>query len=307
MDNNYSRQFLIILAFLSIYLIWGATYLAIAIAVKEIPPFVVASSRFIIAGVILVGYVLAKGEPMPSMRVLINNFIVGGIVLVGGQGLLMWSEQYIASGYASILIATLPFMFVLLDRKHWSYYFSNYMIILGLVVGFIGIILLFRDKLNEPLPTEDIRLQIIASIAVLMGGACWVSGTLYYRSHPSSGSMYSNLGWQLISAAFISFIVSLVLGEYGHFPVADISWQSWTSVLFLAFAGSIIAFVAYTWLLKELPSAIVGTYAYINPVIAVFMGWWIANEVISIDQIWGMLIILAGAFLVNMNRNHGKS
>ena len=131
-----SRQLLIILNFLSIYLIWGTTYLAIAISVKEIPPFLVAFMRFIIAGVILVGMVLIKGEKFPSGRTLLTNAIVGMVILVGGQGLLIWSEQYIASGYASILIATLPFWFIVLDRSHWGVYFSNPFILMGLFIGF---------------------------------------------------------------------------------------------------------------------------------------------------------------------------
>ncbi|MFT6866335.1 MAG: drug/metabolite transporter (DMT)-like permease [Cyclobacteriaceae bacterium] len=307
MSKNYSHRFLVILSFLAIYLIWGTTYLAIAIGVSEIPPFMLAFIRFASAGLIMVVYVIIKGEKFPTGRTILNNFIVGSIILVGGQGLLIWSEQYITSGYASILIATLPLWFVVMDRRHWKLYFGNPLIIIGLVLGFIGIMVLFRDKLNAPIPVENMKLQLMATIAVLVGGVCWVIGTLYYRSNPSPGTMYSNLGWQLVLASIVCLAISTFLGETKNFDWDSISISAWSSVLYLSLAGSIIAFVAYTWLLKEVPSAIVSTYAYINPIIAVFVGWLIADELISGNQVIGMIIILSSAVLVNLNRGRALS
>lgn len=300
------NKVLIVLAFIAIYFIWGTTYLAIVIGLQGFQPFFLAAVRFVIAGVLLVGYALLKGESLPSRSSILKNTFIGLIVLCGGQGLLIWSEQYIASGYASVLVATLPVWFVLMDRRHWKLYFSNVYIISGVLLGFAGIVVLFYDKLNEPLPVENLQLQILASAMVLFGAMCWVMGTLYHRSRPAPGSMFHNLGWQLLTSSLLCLIISYALGEWETTPFLNASFDAWSAVVYLSVAGSILAFAAYTWLLKEMPSAIVGTYAYVNPVVAVFLGWLWAGEAISSDQMIGMVIILISAVLVNLNRGKIK-
>lgn len=302
-----NHRILIVLSFFAVYFIWGTTYLAIALGLKGFQPFFMAGIRFVIAGVLLVGYCLLKGERFPSGPAILKNTFIGLVVLCGGQGLLIWSEQYIASGYASVLVATLPVWFVVMDRRHWKLYFSNPYIISGVLLGFVGIIILFMDKLNDPLPAEYIQLQFLASVLVLIGAMCWVMGTLYHRSRPAPGSILHNLGWQLLTSALLCMIISFALGEWETSPLLNNSFEAWASVIYLSLAGSILAFVAYTWLLTEMPSAIVGTYAYVNPVVAVLLGWLLAGEVISTDQFTGMVIILVSAVLVNLNRNKVKA
>lgn len=297
-----SPKLLIFLAFIAIYFIWGTTYLAIRVGLEGFPPFLMASIRFILAGVILLAYCIYKGEKLPSRASLIKNAIIGVIVLIGGQGLLFWSEQYIDSGYAAVLVATLPIWFVVMDRKNWNTYFTNPYIITGVILGFSGILLLFKDTLQGSF-SENVRMQLLASVAVLIGSICWVVGTLYNRSRPARGSMYSNLGWQLVIASGVSLSISFGLGELTTFTFTGISANAWFSVLYLVIAGSVIAFVAYTWLLTQKPSAVVGTYAYINPIVAVFLGWLLAGEVISFYQLLGMTVILASAILVNITRS----
>lgn len=297
---------LVILAFLALYIIWGTTYLVIALGLRGFPPFLMAGLRFLIAGVILVTYSLLRREGLPSRSSLIKNAFLAVVVLALGQGVLIWSEQYIASGYASILIATLPIWFVLLDRANWGMYVKNPFIIIGILLGFGGILLLFKDKLSEQIPEENIRMQLFASLAVLFGGICWVVGTLYNRSKPAAGSIHANLGWQLIFGAGICFAVSFLLSESSGFNWEHHTSLSWAAVVYLAVAGSIIAFIAYTWLLHEKPSAIVGTYAYVNPVVAVFLGWLIADEHITGLQLIGMGIILISAIMINLNRTKKK-
>lgn len=292
---------LIILAFAAIYFIWGTTFLAIAVGLKTIQPFTLAALRFMIAGVLLVGYSLFKKESIPPMRSLIKNALIGLVVLVGGQGLLIWSEQHIASGYASVLVATLPIWFVVLDKNHWNLYFKNYYILAGVFLGFVGIAILFGEKLLQPENT-DTNLQMIASVLVIFGAVCWVAGTLYNRSRPAQGSLYRNLGWQLIFGSVICLIIGQINGE-SIVNIFQSSSISFWAVVYLAIAGSIIAYIAYSWLLTKVPSAIVGTYAYINPIVAVFLGWAIAKEEISFQQLIGMTVILISALLINLNRN----
>ncbi|WP_421870310.1 EamA family transporter [Marinoscillum sp.] len=297
MGNKTLRYFL---AFAAIYLIWGTTYLAIVIGLRTIPPFLMASMRFAIAAILLIGYSLLKGEGIPSLASLTKNAIIGTTVLAGGQGLLIWSEQHIASGYASVLVATLPVWFIVYDRSNWTYYRQKPSILIGVALGFTGIGVLFWEQLNES-DDNTSHLQILASILVLVGAMCWVAGTLYNRSKPAVGSIYKNLGWQLAFGCISCLIISLVLGE-SFTSLSSASLESLLAVVYLAVAGSIIAYVAYTWLLSEFPSAIVSTYAYINPVVAVFLGWLLAEERISTQQIGGMIIILTSAILINRNR-----
>lgn len=301
--HQFSYRLIVILAFLAIYLIWGTTYLAIVIGLEGFPPFFMATVRFVIAGLILVAYSLWMGEGFPAWESLVKNAFIGLIVLTGGQGLLIWSEQYIASGYASVLVATLPVWFVVMDRMNWKLYFSNFYILAGVLIGFVGIVILFKDKLSEPTTAHDSQIQLLASLAVIAGAMCWVIGTLYHRSRPAPGSIYLNLGWQLLGGSVMCLMISAGSGELQQLNWQETTWTSWMVVVYLAIAGSIIAFVAYTWLLKEKPSAIVGTYAYINPIVAVFLGWLLADEAITGTQLVGMSIVLFSAVLINMNRS----
>lgn len=299
----FPHKLLILLSFAAIYLIWGTTYLVIVIGLEDFPPFLMAAVRFIIAGVMLVGYCILKGEKLPTASSILKNTILGLIVLAGGQGLLIWAEQYIASGYASILVATLPIWFVILDKSNWKTYFSNPYIITGVILGFVGILLLFKDTLSGPALTEGVLLQFYASLAVLLGAICWVVGTLYNRSKPAPGTIYSNLGWQLVMASIICIFISYSTGELSGFDISQVSVKGWAAVIYLSVAGSIIAFIAYTWLLTQMPSAVVGTYAYINPVVAVWLGWLLAEEVITLFQFLGMVVILGSAILVNITKS----
>jgi drug/metabolite transporter (DMT)-like permease len=300
--SSLNHKTLLVLAFLAVNLIWGTTYLAIVIGLEGFPPFLMASIRFIIAGSILVGFSFWKKAPFPKYQSMIKNSIIGMIVLVGGQGLLIWSEQYIESGYASVLTATLPIWFVILDRANWRYYFTTPAIIAGVVMGFGGILMLFRDKLTASIPAEEIQTQVFASFIVLLGAMCWVVGTLFNKSRPAPGSIYQNLGWQLLFGAVFSLLISLFFNETDTFVMTNVSWQAWAAVVYLAIAGSIAAYVAYTWLRTQQPAASVGIYAYGNPIVAVFLGWLLADEVISPNQIIGMFVIIGGALLINRNK-----
>lgn len=295
--TRISLQWLIILAFATIYLIWGTTYVTILIGLEDIPPFILATIRFVLAGVLLIGWCQLKGEPLPEMRSLKQNALLGVVMLAGGQSILFWAELYIPSGYAAILVATIPIWFVILDKNQWSHYFSNKYIISGLIIGFLGILLLFKERLDASLYTDPMGL--IASVAVLFGSICWVSGSLYYRYHPTSGSVFSNLGWQMLGGAVFCFFISLITGEWEQFSLGAVGWEAWAAVVYLALVSSIIALVAYYWLLGQMPAALVGTYAYVNPVVALLLGWLIANEIISFFQLSGMIVILCGAVLIN--------
>lgn len=301
-QRRISNQLLIILSFIAIYFVWGTTYLAIRIGLEGLPPFMMAASRFIVAGILLIAYCLWSGQKWPKYQSMIKNAFFALIIMVGGQGLLMWSEQYIASGYASVLVATIPLWFVLLDSRNWKLYFSSPFIIIGVFLGLVGILTLFGEKLtNQGLATSN--NEIIATVLVIVGAICWVYGTLLYRSNPPNDSMYSNLGWQLTFAALYCLILSWVLGEFPHTHFSEVTTTVWFAILYLSLAGSIIGLAAYTWLLTQKPAAVVGTYAFVNPIIAVLIGWLFADEVISSFQFVGMVIIIVSAIVINLKRS----
>ncbi len=287
---------LVIMAYMAIYILWGTTYFAVLVGLQTLPPFIMAAIRFLLAGLVLLIIVYVRGEKL-IVPGAFKNMALGVIILTGGQGLLFWSEQYIASGTAAILVSALPLWYVLLDTKNRQTYFSNKLIISGLVLGFLGILLLFKKYLGAS--AGNTQWQLFGLLAVIGACICWASGTLYYKNSVNQSSLFLNLGWQLMGGFLSSVLVAFFSMEFNHFSFSNVSTHSWLATTYLAVAGTLLAFVAFSWLLTVRPAAVVGTYAYVNPVIAVLLGWFLANEEISILQIVGMLIILFSAFLVN--------
>lgn len=287
---------LVVFAFAAVYILWGTTYLAIVIGLETIPPFLMAALRFAVAAVFLFGICIFRKDEIFS-RVLYKNLLPGVVILTGGQGLLFWSEQYISSGTAAILVSSLPLWYVLLDRKNWKTYAANKLVMAGLFLGFAGIIIMFQRYLNWPEGSGT--MQMLGIVAVLMAGICWALGTLWTKNHGNEYSIFANVGWQLVGGLLSCLVVAFCSGELSHFSVSSVSLRSVLATLYLALIGSVIAFVAFHWLMTVRPPAVVGTYAYVNPVIAVLLGWLVADEQITLDQIAGMIVILVSAFLVN--------
>lgn len=294
--NKKPALWLILIAFSSTYIIWGTTYLAILIGLETLPPFIMAAIRFLVAGAVLLLIAVLRGENV-RVRGIYKNMLLGIVILTGGQGLLAWAELYIPSGYAAILVSTLPLWYVLLDRKNWNTYFKNKLILTGLILGFFGILLLFKKYLGTSTGTSV--LQLLGLLAVLSACICWAAGTLYSKNNVNQSSIFVNLGWQLMGGFLSSLFIGFFSGELTGFSFANVSMDSWFATLYLAVAGSLVAFIAFSWLMTVRPAAVVGTYAYVNPVIAVLLGWLMANESITLLQIAGMFIILLSAFLVN--------
>ena len=297
MPYNKTFNIRIILAFAAIYVIWGTTYLAVLIGIKTIPPFVMGAMRYLIAGTAFLLFAGFNKEKIFNNSVL-KNILIGAVMQTGGQAILFWSEKHISSGFTAILVATEPIWFILLDKPQWKNYFNNKLVITGIVAGFIGIVVLFENLLGSTLHMQQ-SLQLIASLVTILSAMIWAGGSLYFKYHHTEGSLYLNLGWQLIGGVFSCTLVSWFTHEWFDFAFSDIAVQSLLAVFYLAFAGSIIAFSCYNWLLTQRPAAVVGTYAYINPVVAVLAGGLLANEQFHINQLAGMVIVLISAFLIN--------
>ncbi len=296
MPYNKAINIRIILAFAAIYIIWGTTYFAVLIGIKTIPPFIMGAIRYLIAGTAFLLYAGFK-EKIFNNSVL-KNIMIGAVMQTGGQAILFWSEKHISSGFTAVLVGTEPIWFILLDKPQWKNCFNNKLIITGIIAGFIGIVVLFENLFGNTVPAQQ-SLQVVATLVTLLSAVLWTGGSLYFKYHRTEGSLYLNLGWQLIGGVFSCMLVSWFTHEWFHFAFNDISVQSWLAIFYLAFAGSIIAFSCYIWLLTQKPAAVVGTYAYINPVIAVLAGSLLAHEKIYINQLAGMFIILISAFLIN--------
>ena len=214
--NKKPALWLIFIAFASTYIIWGTTYLAILIGLETLPPFIMAAIRFLVAGAVLLIIASLRKEDV-WVRHIPKNLLLGIVILTGGQGLLAWAELYIPSGYAAILVSTLPLWFVLLDRKNWNNYFKNKIILTGLILGFLGILMLFKKSVDVFTGTSV--LQILGLLAVLGACICWAAGTLYSKNNVNQSSMFVNLGWQLMGGSISGLLVGFFSGELAGFSL----------------------------------------------------------------------------------------
>lgn len=301
MKTKQEPQWLVILAFIAIYIVWGTTYLAILFGLDGIPPFMLSALRFFIAGIILFGWCRWKKQPLPPAKVNITAACAGAVMLIGGTGLVTWGEQYISSGNAAIIMAIEPFMFLLLDKKQWPVYFSNAYIIAGLIIGFAGIVLFFQLSTSVP-GTANKEMQLVGQGVMVLAALLWVIGSLWAKQNISpqySSTIITSI--QMIGAGVFSAIISGLTGEWSGFNIAAVSPKAWGGLLYLITMGSLVAYLAFVWLITIRPPAMVSTHTYVNPIVAVFIGWAFASEHISGFQLLALLLILAGVLLTNIN------
>lgn len=292
----------VILAFAAVYIVWGSTYIAILIGLKSMPPFILSAIRFLIAGILLLAYSLYKGDKLPDLVSLGKNAVCGILLLFGGTVSVAWSEQYLPSSIAAIIVTAVPFWFIVLDKKQWSYYLSNKIILLGLLIGFIGVAVLVVFN-HTPHPYHvDSSKQVWGALALLAGGIGWTLGSLYSKYKPPMTTVLMNAALQLSIAGLFTLLVSIVTGEWSGFHLNNVSSAAWTSVIYLALFGSLVTYLAYLWLLKVRPPAQVSTYVYVNPIVALILGAIVAHEKITGLQVLALAIILSGVLLVNLAR-----
>lgn len=300
--TDFKNKWLVSIAFANIYIIWGITFLAISFGLTGFPPFILSGFRFFAAGILLIGYLSAKGEKANSIKNWWKNSVTGILILTGGTGLVAWGEQYVTASEAAIAIATGPFWFIAIDKKNWSYYFSDKFIPLGLLLGFAGLILFLNGSVNTHVSNADASLRIVAFIVLAVSSVAWVLGSLYSKKNPADHSTFMNISQQLIVAGLASFLIAVFRNEWTAFSIREVPLSAWLGLLFLIFFGSIIAYISYIWLLSVKPAAIVSTHTYINPIVTVIAGFIIANQTINGNQLYGLLIILIGVLLTNVTK-----
>ncbi|WP_276345697.1 EamA family transporter [Daejeonella sp. JGW-45] len=290
---------MVIFAFAIVYIVWGSTYFFIQMAVADFPPFLLGALRFLLAGIFMTAWCVIKGEKLFGIPNIKHAVISGILLLFVGNGIIIWVEQTVPSGLASITVSSAPLWFVLLDQPKWSENFRSRSIILGMIIGLAGVIMLFSEQVSASLEGSGgvemgtMALLILASIA-------WAAGSLYSKYKSSQGSTMVNTSWQMMAAGIAFLPGVFVRGELNGFAWGDVSADAWLALLYLVFLGSIAGFSAYVWLLKVRPAMQVSTYAYVNPVVAVLLAVFFANENITLIQILGLVIILGSVLLINM-------
>ena len=286
----------LILGFLCIYVVWGSTYLAIRIGVSTIPPFIMGGTRFIVAGSALYIWSRVRGGVKPDREQWKNALIVGALLLLIGNGAVSWAEQRVSSGMTSMLVATVPLWLVLVEV--WNGRRPALLQWMGVAVGLVGVGLLVIPVGSASNSSNTINP--IGAAVLMLGSLSWTVGSLFSRTArlATPGSMAS--GMQMLCGGALMLSLSVVSGEWNHFQMADVTTSSMLALLYLVVFGSIIGFSTYMWLLSVASPAAVGTYAYVNPVVAVLLGVIIGHESLPARAGLAMLVIVASVALVSL-------
>lgn len=275
----------VLAAFAALYLIWGSTYLAIRFAVETLPPFTMAGLRFVAAGSVLYVWSRARGAVPMTRAQWRTAAVVGALLLVGGNGLVSWAEQTVPSGIAALLVAATPMWMVVLDWLRPGGVRPRAAVGVGLAIGLAGIAVLVGPSSLGGAPVDP-----AGALAVGAASFCWALGSIYQRGAPTAASTLLNVGGQMLVGGAMLLALGAALGE--RVAVADVAPRSWWALAYLIVAGALVGYSAYVWLLKVSTPAKASTYAYVNPVVAVLLGWALAGEAL------GPRVAGAGALVV---------
>jgi drug/metabolite transporter (DMT)-like permease len=289
----------IIAAFASIYTIWGSTYLAIRYAVETTPPFIMGGVRFVISGALLYIWARYRGAPTPTRLHWRNAIIAGGFLLLGGNGAVVWAEQFVPSGLTALLVSILPFWLVIIEWARPPRKRPSVAVLLGLVLGFIGIIVLVGPG--------DVggqgNVSPVGALVLILGSLSWAIGSFWSRdaSLPESGLLTT--GMEMLGGGALLLIVGVLSGELSHFDIHHVSRASAIGLAYLITFGSLLGFTSYIWLLDKVSPAHLGTYAYVNPIVAVLLGWAIAGETLSVRTGVAAAIVICAVALITTARS----
>jgi drug/metabolite transporter (DMT)-like permease len=299
--NRTTPRSQVILAFTAVYIIWGSTYLFIRFAVATMPPFLMAGVRFLIAGAILYIWMRLRGAERPKLVHWRSALIIGGLLLLGGNGIVSWAELQVPSGLAALLVAIVPLWMALIDWLRPGGTRPHSLTVVGLVIGFAGVALLASQA-----EASGTGPHLIGILALLVATICWASGSLYARGAPFPKTALLGTGMEMLAGGALLVGVATATGEWSQVHLEAISLKSALALAFLIVFGSLVAFSAYVWLLHHVSAARVSTYAYVNPVVAVFLGWAFANESITPITLASAAIIIAAVALITISRGRAE-
>jgi len=289
----------IVAAFASIYVIWGSTYLAIRYAVETIPPFIMGGIRFLISGAILYLWARSRGAPRPTRLHWRNAIIAGGFLLLGGNGAVVWAEQFVPSGLTALLVSILPFWLVIIEWIRPPRRRPSAAVLVGLVIGFIGIIVLVGP--SDVGGHGDV--MPLGALVLILGSLSWAIGSFWSRDARLPDSGLLTTGMEMIGGGVLLLMVGTLAGEFSHLDIRGISNASAFGLLYLITFGSLLGFTSYIWLLDKVSPARLGTYAYVNPIVAVLLGWAIAGERLSIRTGVAAAIVICAVALITTARS----
>ena len=288
----------ILLAFAAVYVIWGSTYLFIKYAIESIPPFMLGATRFVVAGGLLYGLALWRGAKTPAARDWKLAGLTGVLMLGMGNGAVVWSELTVPSGVVALIVSAVPIMIVLIDWLRPSGVRPRSAVFLGLALGFIGMVVLIGPRAI----VGEGHVDELGAAVLLVGCTSWAFGSILTRGKSADASPLIFSALQMLAAGGAMLVTSLAFGEHTRFSIGQVTAKSAWSWVYLALAGSVIGYTAYVYLLGTVSATKASTYAYVNPIIAVLLGWAFANEPIGVRTLVAAAIILAGVALITMKQ-----
>jgi drug/metabolite transporter (DMT)-like permease len=287
-----------LLAFAIIYFVWGSTFLAIRIGVHEVPPLLLAALRFLVAGIVLYVWTMMRGERPPGRRQWMSAFLLACLIFVLDYGLLFWAEQRVPSGLAAVMMATIPVFMALSEIIFLRTQKLTVRLTLALSIGIAGVAVLVSRSLS----LGGAPIDRTGALALIIGAICWSIASALTRKLPLPSSKVVSSAAQMLAGGLLLSIASAALGEFRGFNPWTVSRAAWLSLLYLIVAGSIAGFTAYVWLIHHESPTKVGTYAYVNPVVAVLLGYFLAGEAIGMRTIVGTALVLVSVVVITTTR-----
>jgi drug/metabolite transporter (DMT)-like permease len=294
--QSHPAKWKTLLAFAVIYFVWGSTFLAIRIGVREVPPLLLAAMRFFTAGLILYLWMLAHGERSPSRREWGSVFAIALLIFVCDYGLLFWAEQRVPSGIAAVMLATIPVFMALSEIVILRTQRLTIRLALSLLIGIAGVSVLMSNSLN----VGGAAIDRSGALALIIASITWSIAAALSRRLPLPSSKVMSSGTQMFAGGLMLTVAAGAFGEFRNFNPGAVSRGVWFALLYLIVAGSIIAFTAYVWLLHHESPTKVGTYAYVNPVVAVLVGYFLGGETLGPRTILGTLCVLVSVIVITI-------
>jgi drug/metabolite transporter (DMT)-like permease len=292
--NTHRPTWKTLLAFAIIYFVWGSTFLAIRVGVREVPPFLLAAMRFLVAGLVLYGWMLARGVRSPSRRQWASASLLAILIFVLDYGLLFWAEQRVPSGIAAVMMATIPVFMALSEIILLRTQRLTVRLALALLIGIGGVAVLVSRSLN----LAGAPIDMAGAVALIVASVSWSAASALTRKLPLPASKVMSSGAQMLAGGVLLALTAGVLGEFRNFHPWSVAREAWLALLYLIVAGSIVAFTAYVWLIHHESPTKVGTYAYENPVVAVLLGYFLGGETLGLRTILGTLFVLISVVVI---------
>ncbi|UIR54508.1 EamA family transporter [Sphingobacterium sp. SRCM116780] len=304
--THTTSSVMVLMAYAVVYIVWGSTFFFIEKTLHSFSPFILGSFRFATASLLLMTYCIIKGYKIFNKKAIRDSFIVGFLLLFVDMGGLIWAEQYVSGGVAAIIAAAAAIWFVLLDKPKWKENFRSKTTIIGLILGFLGVVLLFAEQIVASNSSSNKEITVIALIVMVLGSIAWTMGSLYSKYQKKTEKeekedlhVMVKTAWQMVIAGVLFTIVATFNGEFARFNFEQVAPMDWFNLSYLILFGSILAFSSYIWLLQVRPATEVSTYAYVNPIVALVLSYFFSSHAVTSVQIIGLVVILFSVLLMN--------